>query len=255
MPHFEIAIIDSNTLSALGLQPLLSDMIPIAEVRTFISFDDLEAADHGQFVHYFVASRIYFEHTAYFRKPSRRSIVLVNGDLHISDVPTLNVCQPEQALVKSILSIHKTGHPHGLPGMSGMPSKATTLPHGMSSDGMNSHERPSNGTLPHEMPPHKIPPKMAEMMEMMRQGHTMPSQAESAEKSEKEASILSPREIEVAILLSKGLINKEIADRLNISVTTAITHRKNIMEKLHAHSLANIIIYVVMNGLVEIGEL
>jgi DNA-binding NarL/FixJ family response regulator len=59
----------------------------------------------------------------------------------------------------------------------------------------------------------------------------------------------------VAILLAKGHINKEIADLLNISVTTVITHRKNIMEKLHAHSLADIILYVVMNGLVDVGEL
>ena len=56
-------------------------------------------------------------------------------------------------------------------------------------------------------------------------------------------------------LLTMGLINKEIADRLNISVTTVITHRKNIMEKLHARSLADIIIYAVMNGYVNLGEL
>ncbi len=56
-------------------------------------------------------------------------------------------------------------------------------------------------------------------------------------------------------MLAKGHINKEIADLLNISVTTVITHRKNIMEKLHAHSLADIILYVVMNGLVDVGEL
>lgn len=67
--------------------------------------------------------------------------------------------------------------------------------------------------------------------------------------------ILSNREIEVAILLSKGMMNKEIADQLNISITTVITHRKNIMEKLHARSLADIIIYCVMNGLVDVGEL
>jgi DNA-binding NarL/FixJ family response regulator len=66
---------------------------------------------------------------------------------------------------------------------------------------------------------------------------------------------LSPRELEVTILLTKGLINKEIADRMNISITTVITHRKNIMEKLHARSLADIIIYAVMNGYVNLGEL
>ena len=66
---------------------------------------------------------------------------------------------------------------------------------------------------------------------------------------------MSPRETEVTILLAKGCINKEIADNLNIGLTTVITHRKNIMEKLHARSLADIIIYAVVNGLVDVGEL
>ena len=38
--------------------------------------------------------------------------------------------------------------------------------------------------------------------------------------------ILSAREIEVLVLITKGLINKEIADKPNISLTPAITHRK-----------------------------
>jgi DNA-binding NarL/FixJ family response regulator len=66
---------------------------------------------------------------------------------------------------------------------------------------------------------------------------------------------LTPREVEVAVLLCKGHINKEIADLLNISITTVISHRKNIMEKLHARSLANVIIYAVMMGIVDIAEL
>jgi DNA-binding NarL/FixJ family response regulator len=85
-----------------------------------------------------------------------------------------------------------------------------------------------------------------------RPGHTgskMPMPLRPAEP------LLSAREMEVAVLLAKGLINKEIGDRLNISVTTVITHRKNIMEKLHARSLADIIIYAVMNGLVDVGEI
>lgn len=68
-------------------------------------------------------------------------------------------------------------------------------------------------------------------------------------------ALLSPRETEVTILLAKGCINKEIADHLNISTTTVITHRKNIMEKLGARSLVDIIIYAVVNGLVDVGEL
>ena len=63
--------------------------------------------------------------------------------------------------------------------------------------------------------------------------------------------ILSPREIEVLVLITKGLINKEIADKLNISLTTVITHRKNITEKLGIKSVSGLTIYAVMNGYVE----
>ena len=80
----------------------------------------------------------------------------------------------------------------------------------------------------------------------------MPMPSHSHKPSE---LILSPREIEVALLLSKGCINKEVADRLNISLATVISHRKNIMDKLHARSLADIIVYVVMNGLADVSEL
>jgi DNA-binding NarL/FixJ family response regulator len=69
---------------------------------------------------------------------------------------------------------------------------------------------------------------------------------------EKTDSLLSAREVEVALLLCQGCINKEVADKLNISITTVITHRKNIMEKLGARSLADVIIYCVMNGIYNV---
>lgn len=62
---------------------------------------------------------------------------------------------------------------------------------------------------------------------------------------------LSAREIEVLVLLTKGLINKEIADKLNISLTTVITHRKNIVEKLGIKSVSGLTIYAVMHGYVD----
>ncbi len=58
--------------------------------------------------------------------------------------------------------------------------------------------------------------------------------------------ILSPREIEVLQLIVEGLLNKEIAARLCISVTTVITHRKNIVEKTGVRSVAGLTIYAVM---------
>lgn len=62
---------------------------------------------------------------------------------------------------------------------------------------------------------------------------------------------LSAREIEVLILITKGFINKEIADKLNISLTTVISHRKNITEKLGIKSVSALTIYAVMNGYIS----
>ena len=69
------------------------------------------------------------------------------------------------------------------------------------------------------------------------------------------AKQLSARELDVLRLIVKGFINKEIADQLNISLTTVITHRKNIMEKLSAKSVSTLTIYSVMNGYVGIDEI
>ena len=66
---------------------------------------------------------------------------------------------------------------------------------------------------------------------------------------------LSAREIEVMTLIVKGLINKEIADRLNISLTTTITHRRNIMDKLNIKSVSALTIYAVTHGYVDIGDI
>ena len=86
--------------------------------------------------------------------------------------------------------------------------------------------------------------------------HPVPhARTKVAEAPEDSANALSDREKEILASVAKGLLNKEIADRLNISLTTVISHRKNIMDKLHARSLADIIIHVVMNNLADISEL
>lgn len=73
--------------------------------------------------------------------------------------------------------------------------------------------------------------------------------AEDAEDND-----LSAREIEVLVLVAKGYINKEIADRLNISMTTVITHRKNITAKLGIKSVSGLTIYAVANGYITADE-
>ena len=192
MPQIRFAIIDSNILVCLGLQHLICDLLPMAEVVICESYDELVSQDNSDFLHYFVSSRIYFEHSQFFREHPRKSIVLVNGDMMISNVYTLNVCQSQKSLVRDIMSLQSKGHSHAI---------------------------------------------------------------RMARDAKPDVPLLSSREIEVAVLLCRGCINKEIADRLNVSVTTVMTHRKNIMEKLRARSLADIILHCVVNGIVAMEEL
>jgi DNA-binding CsgD family transcriptional regulator len=67
--------------------------------------------------------------------------------------------------------------------------------------------------------------------------------------------VLTDREIEVMSLIVQGYINKELADKLNISLATVITHRKNIMDKLGLKSVSALTIYAVMHGYVDINSI
>lgn len=195
----EIAIIDSNTLSCLGLQNLLEEIIPMAVIRVFSSFEGLVDDTPDMYAHYFVSSQIYFEHTAFFLPRKPKTIVLANGDNQpqLSGIPMLNIYQDEKSLIRSILQLHRFGHREGHP-----------------------HDHPHPATAPSASARYADP-------------------------------ALSSREIEVLVLIVKGLINKEIADKLHISLTTVISHRKNITEKLGIKSVAGLTIYAVMHGYVE----
>lgn len=61
-------------------------------------------------------------------------------------------------------------------------------------------------------------------------------------------SPLSRREAEVLRLVVRGLLNKQIADRLGIRLTTVITHRQRIGAKLGIRSVAGLTIYAVTHG-------
>ena len=190
----DIAVIDGNILACMGLEQMLRDIMPMAEVYVFQSYEESLSSRPDRSAHFFVSSAIYFEHAQFFISQPRRSIVLVHGDNYprIAGLLTLNVCQTESGMAKSLLRLQHMGHPQG------------------------------SAPVP-----------------------------QNCEKS----CLLSQREMEVAVLLSKGYINKEVAERLNISLATVISHRKNIMAKLKARSLADIIIYVVMSGLLCVDEL
>ena len=64
-------------------------------------------------------------------------------------------------------------------------------------------------------------------------------------------SILTEREIQVVRLLADGLSSREIAERLCLSIKTVDTHRSNILEKIGAHSIAELVRYAIREGIVE----
>ena len=184
----EIAIIDPNTLAALGLRTILEEMLPETVVRTFSSYAALMDDTPDMYAHYFVSSHIYFEHTAFFLERRPKTIVLTTGEASLP-VPTLDISLPQDILVARIVNLRQHGHEH--------------------------HTRPASDA--------SVPITNA----------------------------LSPREAEVLTLVARGLMNKEIADRLHIGLTTVISHRRNISAKLGIRSASGLAIYAVMHGLVE----
>ena len=63
---------------------------------------------------------------------------------------------------------------------------------------------------------------------------------------------LTTRELEILQFIVDGKSNKEIADQLNLSVNTVSVHRANIMDALGIHKTAELVVYAIRNGLVNI---
>jgi DNA-binding NarL/FixJ family response regulator len=192
----KVAIIDPNTLAAVGLKQLLQNVMPIMTIDTFGTFAELEANHPDNYYHYFVAMNIVLENRAFFSAHRQKTIVLTLGIETISQLSefhSLCINLPEKELVHTLLMLQQHAHPKGK-----------------------------------NLPP--IP-------DVLQQ------------------KVLSDREIEVMSLIVQGYINKEIADKLNISLSTVITHRKNIMDKLGMKSVSALTIYAVMHGYVDINKI
>ena len=69
------------------------------------------------------------------------------------------------------------------------------------------------------------------------------------------AEELSDREKEILMCVAKGMQNKEIADTCNISVSTVITHRKNITRKTGIKSVAGLTVYALLNRLINTSNI
>ncbi len=70
-------------------------------------------------------------------------------------------------------------------------------------------------------------------------------------KGEREAG-LTTRELEVLQHIVAGKSNKEIASELDLSVNTVSVHRANIMDRLGIHKTAELVVYAIRNGLVNL---
>jgi DNA-binding NarL/FixJ family response regulator len=63
---------------------------------------------------------------------------------------------------------------------------------------------------------------------------------------------LTPRELEILKHIVAGKSNKEIAADLSLSVNTVAVHRANIMDTLGIHKTAELVVYAIRNGLVNL---
>lgn len=194
----EMAIVESNTLAVMGLKQLLETVMPMMKITSFGTFGEYEANHPDRFIHTFVSMHIVLSHRQFFTQGSRvhHTIVLTpsnDPNSQLQEFHCLCVNVPEGQLIKELLNLQHSGHPHG--------EHLPAMPH-------PTQEKP-----------------------------------------------LSDREIEVLSLVAQGKINKEIADQLCIGLTTVITHRKKIQEKLGIKSVSALTIYAVMHGYVDINRI
>lgn len=195
----QIAILSENTLEAMSLRSLISDIAPGVDIACYPNIESFNDAS-PLVAHMFISAKLLFANMEMFRPILRRTIVITDGDntqFAQLGMHTIDTTQSESAIVRKILQIHSAGHPVG------------------------------------------------------HHAHNV----ERAAATTAETATLSQREKEVLALLVKGYINKEIADKLNISLTTVIFHRNNISEKLKTRSLGRLTIYAVLNNIVSLSEI
>jgi DNA-binding NarL/FixJ family response regulator len=66
------------------------------------------------------------------------------------------------------------------------------------------------------------------------------------------SSVLTSREREVLQLVAEGNTSKKIAARLHVSTKTVEAHRRQIMDKLHLHSVAELTKYAIRKGITSL---
>lgn len=192
----EIAIIDVNMLSCIGLRELILYMMPKAVVNCFTTFEAFMDDTPDLYFHYFVSPQIAFEHINFFLERERKTILVSPGIVRRTQLDRFRIldCSKSRVeLIHSFMALLKEGHGRG----------------------------------------QRLPAEYWNKVHRSQDVH------------------LTPREIDVLVLIVKGFINKEIADKLHVGLTTIITHRKHLVEKLGIRSASGLAVYAVMNGYVD----
>ncbi|MDY5824553.1 MAG: response regulator transcription factor [Candidatus Coprenecus sp.] len=79
---------------------------------------------------------------------------------------------------------------------------------------------------------------------------TIVDTSNSEESQDNNIGELTSREKEILVKVASGHSNKQIADQLNLSVHTVITHRKNITHKTGIKTIAGLTVYALLNNLI-----
>jgi hypothetical protein len=182
----QIAIILPDTLQSIGLQNILTDYFPPAEVHCFPTFDAFLPVSNDTFDFYFTNTDIMVLNTDFFLPRKSKTMVLING-------------------------------PEGSGGLSATNHITLYAPQEIIFEQIHQMLENDNGNNP-------------------------------TGENNKE---LSSRETDVLQLIVKGITNKEIADKLNISLNTVLTHRKNITAKLGIKTVSGLTFYAIMNGIIS----
>ena len=199
----------------LGFKQMLEEVMPFATFHMFSTTEQMNQQNDHPYYHYFVSVDDYLAHTDYYSQRTHQTIILLDS---------------EENTLTSNSSLPSIGEREGSPKWSiNMLSSREEI--------------------------------LRQLLQMQQRGHrhfsNYPSEVtqQIRQAAERDKQALTRREIEVLRLLAKGMINKEIADHLNISVNTAITHRKHIMQKLRSQSLSKLTIYAVQHGYVQPEEI
>lgn len=112
----KIAIIDSNTLAAMGLKNILQSVVPMMSVDTHYSFRSLIDNEAEVYVHYFVSVNIALANMPFFLANRRKTIVLTTSsdpNSQLSGFHCLCIDVTEHELIKNLLALVQTAHSGG----------------------------------------------------------------------------------------------------------------------------------------------